>query len=516
MSLDTQYEDLEDSYASLSDQIESFQEELEQKLSQLQEEKSAVESKLRKVSGDIDDDALQQFVDKPYTIVPKSNDEVLVIVPRFIPFTLGWLERQDESYNHFLVNKYVNWIEEIPADIQDKVGISQEYSDVEVDGKQLSFSSEAERDKAWSDLGGRGGGLHKRDGDTDIQIQSGSEFDVIANIIEGGNLPFKPHPVEEPDLRSEEPTNLSLREYQEDAWTNFCEKGHVGVFWPPGAGKTYLSLYAGERIRGKKLVIVPQSTLEEQWESKIEEVCTHPEEWDVRTYQYLTYGDNLEQYPTDDLTLTIMDEVHHIPSTTYSKLALIDTKYRLGLSATPYREEDGTTKYIFALTGYPIGLDWETLSELGVTKYPDVQVHLFTTTRKKRSKLTDLVHSETGKLVVFCDSIETGKKLSRELDVPFIHGETSNRLDIFESNRVVISSRVGDEGLSIENIDTVIEYDFHGSSRRQELQRAGRVMHNSSSTGKHHLLMTDDEYQKSSDRLLSLEQRGFDVSITRQ
>lgn len=104
---------------------------------------------------------------------------------------------------------------------------------------------------------------------------------------------------------------------------------------------------------------------------------------------------------------------------------------------------------------------------------------------------------------------------TNKLDCPFVYGDTTDRISKFENNELIVSSRVGDDGLSIDTIETVIEYDFHGKSRRQELQRAGRVMHNSESAGSHYVLMTDDEYEKYSDRLLSLEQRGFSITVTR-
>jgi DNA excision repair protein ERCC-3 len=95
-----------------------------------------------------------------------------------------------------------------------------------------------------------------------------------------------------------------------------------------------------------------------------------------------------------------------------------------------------------------------------------------------------------------CDSIDAGNDLSERLDVPFVSGETPKRqrMDIFRDNRVVIGSRVADEGFSMDKLDRVIEYDFHSGSRRQELQRAGRVMH-SEGTGQHIIQMTDDKYE---------------------
>lgn len=514
------FEDLEDLQTEFQTKANKLAAEMQREIDALQQEletkQEQLESQLETLPDENwDTDQLEDFVEKPYTLIPKSENEMWVIVPRFIPFNVGWLEKQDESYNHFIVNKYVNWIEEIPDEISEEVGIEQEFEEAQIEDGVVQFSDEDERDRAWDKLGGREGGLYKRTDEDKIQVKAGKEFDVIAELIEQGNLPFTPTPVEQSDLRSDI-TGVSLREYQERAWNKLRETGMIGVYWPPGTGKTFLGLYAGDRIRGKKLVVVPQKTLEEQWNERIEEFCDHPEEWDVRTYQYLSRQDNIEEYNKEGVKLTIMDECQTLPSRTYSKISTINTKYRIGLSATPYREEDGTTKYIFALTGYPVGLNWNELKEKGVTRYPDVKVLLHRTQRQKRKTVEEYINKKTGKIVVFCDSIDEGKKLSEDLDIPFIHGETDNRMDKFRNNRVVISSRVGDEGMSLDDINVVIEYDFHGRSRRQELQRAGRIMHNDSEDGEHYILMTDDEHEKYSRRLLSLEQKGFKIEKVRK
>lgn len=491
-------------------ELESLREEVEQERAELQQELSRLVD-----LDDVDDELLEAFVEKPYTMIPRGDDEAWVIVPRWVPFNVGWLERQDDSYNHFVVNKYVNWISELPSDIKDSVGIEQEFDEATVEESIAEFADESERDRAWDMLGGREGGLYQRKGDEKIKIKSGKEFDVIAELIENGNLPFSSQPVKEADLRSDF-ENVELRSYQERAWEKFKETGMVGVYWPPGTGKTFLALYAGDRLRGKKLIVVPQKTLEEQWEERIAEFCEHPEEWDIRTYQYLTYGDNMEEYNQEDLVFTVWDEAHRLPSQTYSKLSTLDTKYRMGLTASPYREDE-KTKFIFALTGYPVGLNWDEFVELGVTEYPDVRVYLHRTQRQKAKTAQELA-DDPGKMVFFCDEIDAGKKLADKLDAPFVYGETSNRMDVFRNNRVIVSSRVGDEGMSLPSLSRVVEFSFHGGSRRQEIQRAGRVMHNDTDgeAGEHIVLMTDDEYEKFGDRLLSLEEKGFNIEYIRQ
>jgi len=194
---------------------------------------------------------------------------------------------------------------------------------------------------------------------------------------------------------------------------------------------------------------------------------------------------------------------------------MIDTDFRIGLSATPYREDE-RTDYIFALTGVPVGIQWEDLVKYGDFDYPEVSVYLYRTQHQKHEDLFDII-DEPGKTLVFCDSIDAGEKLSEELGIPFVNGGTakSERMDLFRDNRVVIGSRVADEGVSLDDLDRVIEYDFHGGSRRQELQRAGRVMH-SEGIGSHIIQMTDSEYDDYGSRLFSLEEKGIDIEFIRR
>lgn len=503
----------------------------------------------------IDRNHLAAFADEPYCILPKAENEAWVICPRFVPFHVGWLDRQTEAYNVFVVNKYVDWIDELPDEIRQQVGISAKYEAPTVADGQLEISPE-ERTEAWDEFEEerwdaaipgdeqlanqdyrelqrlakandvranqsadeiREALAAVRDENT-LPLNPEREFDVIAKLIEDGNLPFRAHSVNESVLR-DPPEGIDLRDYQERAWEKFQETGMVGVYWPPGAGKTFLALYTGERTAGEKLVVVPSSTLEQQWEERIAEYCAQPDEWDVRTYQYLRRGDNMESYTGDDgPTLTVFDENHRLPANTFAKLATIDTDYRLGLSASPYRE-DGRTEYIFALTGFPVGLNWQELVALGAVQTPDAQVFLYSTAGEKQSDVSTLLSERTGKYVVFCDGIDDGSALAEDLGVPFIHGETpkTERIDLFRENRVVVSSRVGDEGVSLPNLNGVIEFDFHGGSRRQEAQRYGRLMHNSGDKqGEHILMMTDEEYEKYGKRLRSLEEQGVNISYERR
>ncbi|HOP08758.1 MAG TPA: helicase-related protein, partial [Candidatus Methanofastidiosa archaeon] len=240
--------------------------------------------------------------------------------------------------------------------------------------------------------------------------------------------------------------------------------------------------------------------------------CRYPEEWNVHTYQMLTGRKNWI-YSMGNISLTIFDEAHHLPANSFSRLATINTRYRIGLSASPYRE-DGRIDYIFALTGFPVGLRWQELISMKVIEEPDIKVIVYSTREEKRKGLLQLVPNYAGDIIIFCDSLKLGRELSDELDIPFIYGSTKDRMEVLRTNRVVIMSRVGDEGVSLPELETVIEYDFFGGSRRQEVQRVGRIMHGNKK-GEHIILMTDDELQKYEKRLYSLEEQGFRIDVMR-
>jgi DNA excision repair protein ERCC-3 len=484
---------------------------------------------------DLEPDSVEAFARHPYKIIPRGETgEYFVVVPDFLNFSIGHLHDKTEGWRTYIIGRHVEWFSDLPEEVREEVSLRKRYEDVRMDGNMIELPSEEERERLWSDFDGQDGGLHQRKEDTKIQVQKGKEFEVLAKIIDGGNLPFTPSPVDSEDIRPA-PSGVTLRDYQEEAWDTLEEFGQVGVFWPMGVGKSFFGLYSGSRIKGEKLVVVPSTSLEQQWEEMIKENAPEPDSWDIRTYQYLSHSDgtNLDQYQGEGAPkLIIFDEAHYVPANQFSKLATISTDYRIGLSASPYRE-DNREEYIFALTGVPVGMDWQDLVRLGAVEYPDVRVFSYRTQRQKREDLYELVDQKPGDGLIFCDSLEQGEVISDELDVPFVNGDTpaDNRIDIIKENRVVVVSRVADEGLSIPSLDWTIEHDFLGKSRRQEMQRTGRLMHGDqtgddggqrgdaaadASAGLHVIQMTDEEIENSSERLWSLEEQGFNIDYQRR
>jgi len=451
---------------------------------------------------------LPAFLEEPYVILPKRMEkgravEWYVIVPKFIDFQLGWLERSTKSYNIFLVNQYVQWFTEIPRELKERFKTHPLPGLKVADG--LLLTPEEVQEEAWKRYRKY---LVRREGKEAIRIKSGSEFQLIAQIIEDGALPFIPRRVEKDDLRRPE-TDIKLRDYQEEAWRRFLETGAIGVYWPFGTGKSFLGLYACAALKGRKLIVVPTLTLKEQWLERLRKYTRIPYEVQVETYHAF------HKVKNNEYVLTIYDECQHLPAQTFIRLATIKTKYRMGFSGSPYRE-DGRVNYIIALTGYPVGLSWDKFFELGIIRKPTVTVYVGASVKDKLRKLEEILAKETGKTVIFCDSIELGKRIAKQHNLTFVYGETTRRLEkIRESERIVIS-RVGDEGISLPEIDTVIEVDFLYGSRMQESQRSGRLLHSKKEATTHYILMTEEELEKYGKRLLALYERGYRINIVRQ
>lgn len=156
--------------------------------------------------------------------------------------------------------------------------------------------------------------------------------------------------------------NGKPRDYQEPVINKFlehCNKVKYGggllelhTAW----GKTSASLYIASKLKKKTIVIVHKEFLMNQWIERIQHflpkakigkiqgpnVDTKDKDIVLCMLQSLITKD-YEQHIFDEFGLTIIDEVHHISSRTFStSLFKVVTKYMLGLSATMERK-DGTT-----------------------------------------------------------------------------------------------------------------------------------------------------------------------------
>jgi len=460
------------------------------------------------------------FFKKPYVILPRKKEEWYLIVPKLFDLQVGYLTKSTDSYNVFIVNKYADYLSAVPAEFKSVFKFKPQIPLKIFDGVLLT--GEEHQDTAWDRYRRF---LTARKGNDRITVKRGQQFDLIAKLIEDGILPFISQPVDsdylvdskwhldkikDPEERENVAKRLSM-EFFKDAVNKFMETGAVGIYWAMGVGKTLFGLELLSRIRvddRPNLVISGKSSLLRlQWIQNLE-LIDPAAPVVVETYQ------SLHKVKDKKWGLEIIDECHHLPANIFSRAATIDTMYRAGLSATPYRE-DGRTDYIIALTGWPVGLDWRVLIELGLIGEPEITLFLCENYRQKREKIAELL-LDPQKTLIYSFGLDLGKTLSKEFDIPFVYSETpvKDRLEIIRNSQTTIISSAGREGLSIRDLARTITYNFLFGSRQEETQFFGRLLHGEDE-GHHILMMTDEEYEKYGKRLFGIQEKGFKIQIVR-
>jgi len=170
------------------EQVQNQFETLEQKVDQLQEQKiSKLAEKVDFESSDLDVDDLKEFLKRPYLVNEAGEDTYEVVVPRFVDFQVGRLDRQVENYNVFIVDKYTKWMTGVPAELQDEIDLDDN-TRFTVKGDVLEYD---EQDK------------NTVEEDPEIQehvsdvteekatIKQGHEFELIADLIDGDKQVLK-------------------------------------------------------------------------------------------------------------------------------------------------------------------------------------------------------------------------------------------------------------------------------------------------------------------------------------
>ena len=361
--------------------------------------------------------------------------------------------------------------------------------------------------------------LRARIGDATAWVADDRTADLKRTLYEAG-YPVEDHRDLETGDDLEFDLEPELRAYQADWIARFADAGSGVLVGPPGSGKTIAALGVMADVGGETLVLVPSRELAAQWHDVLlEETTLAPEQIGeyhggqkeirpvtIATYQTAGMDRHRRLFDSRKWGLIVYDEVHHIPSPIHRRSASLQTKHRLGLTATPVRETEDQEQ-IYTLVGRPIGTDWEALFEAGYVAEPEVEIRflpwaselhrneygsgvghekrqLAATNPAKTREIAAILHENRGsKAIVFVEFLEQGNAIAEELNVPFISGETphARRSRLFGRFRggeldTIVVSRVGDEGIDLPDAEVAIAASGLGGSRRQGTQRAGRTM----------------------------------------
>jgi DNA excision repair protein ERCC-3 len=316
-----------------------------------------------------------------------------------------------------------------------------------------------------------------------------------------------------------------LREYQKLAAEGFWHGGSGVVVLPCGAGKTLVGAAAMAHAQATTLILVTNTVAARQWrdelikrtslnEDEIGEYSGAKKEIrpvTIATYQVMTtrkkglYA-HLDLFDSHDWGLIIYDEVHLLPAPIFRFTADIQSRRRLGLTATLVRE-DGMEGEVFSLIG-PKRFDvpWKEIEAQGYIAPADcveVRVTLTdherltyataeqedkyrtcaTTTTKKNVVIALAKQHEDDQVLIIGQYISQIDEIAAELAVPIIKGDTpvKEREELygkFRSGEIkcLVVSKVANFSIDLPEASIAIQVSGTFGSRQEEAQRLGRIL----------------------------------------
>ncbi|MDP9433438.1 MAG: DEAD/DEAH box helicase, partial [Actinomycetota bacterium] len=345
-------------------------------------------------------------------------------------------------------------------------------------------------------------------------LKVGWPAEDLAGYVDG-----EAHPI---DLELE---NWSLRQYQKDAVTGFWAGGSGVVVLPCGAGKTLVGAAAMAEAKATTLILVTNTVSARQWKTELlartslteDEIGEYSgERKEIRpvtiaTYQVMTTRrkgvfTHLELFDARDWGLIIYDEVHLLPAPVFRFTADIQSRRRLGLTATLVRE-DGREGDVFSLIG-PKRYDvpWKDIEAQGyiapadcvevrvtlddterldyATAEAEDRYRVGATTKSKSRVVRRLVDQHRGERTLIIGAyLEQLDELGTLLDAPVITGSTKNaeRERLYQAFRVgditrLVVSKVANFSIDLPEASVAIQVSGTFGSRQEEAQRLGRLL----------------------------------------
>jgi DNA excision repair protein ERCC-3 len=315
-----------------------------------------------------------------------------------------------------------------------------------------------------------------------------------------------------------------LRDYQQLAVDGFWHGGSGVVVLPCGAGKTLVGAAAMARAGATTLILVTNTVSGRQWKSELlkrtslteEEIGEYSgEKKEIRpvtiaTYQIMTtrrkgeYA-HLELFGARDWGLVVYDEVHLLPAPVFRMTADLQSRRRLGLTATLVRE-DGREGDVFSLIG-PKRFDapWKDIESQGwiapadctevrvtmteaerlayATAEPEERYKIASTAHTKIRVIEKLVQRHDDQVLVIGAYLDQLDELGVALDMPVIQGSMKNaereRLyDLFRRKEIpgLVVSKVANFSIDLPEATVAIQVSGTFGSRQEEAQRLGRVL----------------------------------------
>ena len=315
-----------------------------------------------------------------------------------------------------------------------------------------------------------------------------------------------------------------LRDYQQYATEAFWSGGSGVVVLPCGAGKTIVGAAAMAKAESTTLILVTNTVAGRQWrdellrrttltENEIGEYSGEKKEIKpitIATYQVVTRKTKgeyraLELFDSRDWGLIIYDEVHLLPAPVFRMTSDLQSRRRLGLTATLVRE-DGREGDVFSLIG-PKRYDapWKELEMAGyiataecievrvdmdaeermlyATAQPRDRYRIAAQAAAKLRAVDTILARHPQQALIIGGYVDQLKELGAHLDAPVIDGSTSTakRERLFQQFRdstlpVLVVSKVANFSIDLPEAALAIQVSGTFGSRQEEAQRLGRLL----------------------------------------
>ncbi|MGK2318384.1 DNA repair helicase XPB [Gordonia rhizosphera] len=358
-----------------------------------------------------------------------------------------------------------------------------------------------------------------------------------------------------------------LRDYQALAADSFWAGGSGVVVLPCGAGKTMVGAAAMAKAQATTLILVTNTVAGRQWKRELvartslteDEIGEYSgERKEIRpvtiaTYQVMTRKSkgeyrNLDLFDSRDWGLIIYDEVHLLPAPVFRMTADLQSRRRLGLTATLVRE-DGREGDVFSLIG-PKRYDapWKDIEaqgwiapaeciEVRVTLTDEERLQYAVAENDEKYRLCSTAHTKVNVVRSILDRhkdsqtliigayIDQLEELGRELDAPVIQGSTKNKdrealFDRFRSGELqtLVVSKVANFSIDLPEASVAVQVSGTFGSRQEEAQRLGRLLRPKRDGGQAHFYSVvsrdtlDADYAAHRQRFLA--EQGYAYRIT--
>ena len=338
--------------------------------------------------------------------------------------------------------------------------------------------------------------------------------------------------------------------------------GHGVIVLPCGAGKTIVALKAMSLVQNHTLILATNGSAVQQWVKEIlDKTDLTPDQVGaytgdrkeirpvtVATYQILTWRSSkdaefahLHLFKDRNWGLIIYDEVHLLPAPVFGATAELQSRRRLGLTATLVRE-DGREGDVFSLVGPKrFDMGWQVLEEKGFiaearcfeVRVPfdhngalhydrarDAEKFRLASVNPMKLRAMDQIlarHREDNVLVIgtYLDQL---KEIARRIRAPLITGETpeSQRNDLYGRFRkgqikTLVVSKVANFSIDLPDANVAIQVSGSFGSRQEEAQRLGRVLRPKKDGAYFYTIVTREskEQEFAMKRQLFLTEQGY-------